>query len=52
MAATVNSADFLARTLLGRPETQVIGEATAGAGDTATLFRSLSDQSGLQQTSA
>lgn len=49
---TASAAEFLARTLLNRPKTQVIGEATAGAGDTATLFRPLSDQSGLQLTFA
>lgn len=49
---TASAAEFLTRTLLGRPSTQVIGEATAGVGDTATLFRPLSDQSGLQLTFA
>lgn len=49
---TASSAEFLTRTLLGRPNTQVIGEATAGAGDTATLFRPLTDGSGLQLTFA
>ncbi|QLG13288.1 peptidase S41 (plasmid) [Deinococcus sp. D7000] len=49
---TASSAEFLTRTLLGRPDTQVIGEATAGAGDTATLFRPLADGSGLQLTFA
>lgn len=49
---TASSAEFLARTLLTRSKTQVIGEATAGAGDTATLFRPLTDGSGLQLTFA
>lgn len=49
---TASSAEFLTRTLLGRPATQVIGEATAGVGDTATLFRPLADDSGLQLTFA
>nr|WP_255673376.1 S41 family peptidase [Deinococcus sp. 14RED07] len=49
---TASSAEFLTRTLLGRPFTQVIGEATAGVGDTATRFIPLTDGSGLQLTFA
>ncbi len=49
---TASSAEFLTRTLLGRPSTQVIGEATAGVGDTATRFIPLTDGSGLQLTFA
>ncbi|MPY67918.1 peptidase S41 [Deinococcus sp. SDU3-2] len=49
---TASSAEFLTRTLLGRPSTQVIGETTAGVGDTATRFVPLTDGSGLQLTFA
>ena len=49
---TASSAEFLTRTLLTRPCTAVIGEATAGVGDTATRFIDLLDGSGLQLTFA
>lgn len=49
---TASSAEFLTRALGNRPCTTVMGEATAGVGDTATRFIDLADGSGLQLTFA
>lgn len=49
---SASGAEFLARTLQARPRTAVLGERTAGVGDTVVQFLRLSDGAGLLLTAA
>lgn len=47
---SASGAEFMARDLLSRPQTVVLGRPTVGVGDSATQLLDLADGSGLQVT--
>ncbi|MDO4263323.1 MAG: S41 family peptidase [Deinococcus sp.] len=47
---SASGAEFMARDLLSRPQTVVLGQPTVGVGDSATQLLPLADGSGLQVT--
>ncbi|WP_261665204.1 S41 family peptidase [Deinococcus sp. Marseille-Q6407] len=49
---SASGAEFMARDLLTRPQTVVLGRPTAGLADTSTIVLDLADGSGLQVTTA